>query len=186
MTLALGAGLVIATLACTNDVLPPKERIETATCSEASGTVCLAFGAHFTNFVDWYAFPGASDIVPDPGEVHSGGVRKVYINKLPKAGSKSFAVGTVIVKDIASDKDVRLHRVFAMVKRGGGFNVGGATDWEWFELIRNQDETATVRWQGLGPPAGEKYSGDKAGGCNSCHSAASSNDFVLTRGLKLP
>jgi hypothetical protein len=168
---------------CASEVAAPPE---VSTCNEPGAKLCLAFASDFANFVSWSAVPGESDIVPNPGEVHAG-PRTVYINKKPPRGAKTFPVGTIIVKDIALDPDVRLHRVFAMVKHGGEFNVGTntATGWEWFELIRAKDESATVRWQGLGPPAGEKYSGDKAGGCNGCHSAGRDNDFVLTRGLKL-
>lgn len=154
-----------------------------STCG--TGSLCIAFPADFNGFVKWTSTPGTSDVVADPGVVHAGGPRTVYINKKPAAGAKEFPVGTVIVKEIHTSDDVSQRKVFAMVKRGGNYNASGAVNWEWFELVRFADGSATIKWRGVGPPSGESYGGDKNGGCNTCHGAAKSNDYVLTKGLTL-
>ncbi len=154
-----------------------------STCG--TGTLCIAFPADFAGYVKWTSTPGTSDIVSDPGLVHAAGPRTVYINKRPPAGSKEFPVGTVIVKEIVTSEDVSQRKIFAMVKRGGNYNATGAANWEWFELARFADGSASIKWRGLGPPSGESYGGDKNGGCNTCHGAAKANDYVLTKGLTL-
>ena len=75
--------------------------------------------------------------------------------------------------------------IFGRVKRGGGYNVGGANGWEWFELKNLDEQQSTIIWRGVGPPVGEMYAGDPNGGCNGCHGVASSNDFVLSEPLTL-
>jgi hypothetical protein len=74
---------------------------------------------------------------------------------------------------------------FAMVKRGADYNASGAVGWEWFELTRDANGSARIKWRGQGPPAGETYS---AAGqtCNDCHKAAAANDSVMTEAFKLP
>jgi hypothetical protein len=42
-----------------------------------------------------------------------------------------------------------------MVERGGGFNAGGATHWEWFELANVDEANVTIVWQGIGPSGSE-------------------------------
>ena len=134
----------------------------------------LAFSSTFESFRSWTSFH--SDGPPDDGSVTPDvlGPRTQYINKLPPHGATEFPVGTVIVeaRENASQK------IFAAVKRGGGFNVGGATNWEWFEL---QGSPVVIVWRGVGPPAGDTYGGDPNGGCNSCHmKCGASNDFICS------
>ena len=59
------------------------------------------------------------------GETHE------YINAPTAAGAKAFPVGTIFVKTVESKKK---SDIFAMVKRGKGFNASGASGWEWFGL----------------------------------------------------
>jgi hypothetical protein len=75
------------------------------------------------------------------------------------------------------------HHLFAMVKRGCGFNAGGAFGWEFMELTEHAGG-ADVLWRGVGPPAGETYGGDP-NGCNSCHAGCSGNDSVCSSKLRL-
>ena len=137
----------------------------------------IAFARDFDGFRTW---PSHTFDSPPTTTTHVGGLRTVYINQLPAPDATAFPLGTLIVKETASDG-----KLFARVKRGGGYNKTGAVDWEWFEL----DETATgavvVRWHGFGPPAGEMYGGDPNSGCNLCHKAVPANDYVLSPWLTL-
>jgi hypothetical protein len=148
----------------------------------ANGVPFIAFKSNFENYRTWESFKlpdGSSDIV------HLAGPKTEYLNKRPVKGAKSFPVGTIIVKELEVG-DFAARKVFAMVKRGAGFNSSGAKDWEWYELSNTADgNVAAIRWHGVGPPLGEMYGGDPSGGCNSCHSAGASNDSVLSAVLQL-
>lgn len=145
--------------------------------------MCIAFKDQFAGYHTWKNTPGTSTFMRDSG-IHSTHPRTVYINAVPKAGSKEYPVGTIIVKELMNDGDIRLRTVFAMVKRGGGFNQTGATNWEWFELVASPNDSVQIKWRGFGPPNGESYGGSKEA-CNTCHKVAEENDYVLTSGLKL-
>ena len=114
--------------------------------------------------------------------VHDMGQRVAYVNRKPGPGQKTFPVGTMIVKTTQSEKAPEDWQIFAMVKRGGGFNASGASDWEWFEL-KIADGSPTLLWRGLGPPVGEGYA--QGASCNDCHATAKPNDFVQSPGLAL-
>lgn len=156
-----------------------------ATEAPTGAATFVAFATHFQGYQRWSSAPG----VPDPSlvgivdTVHTTGPMTVYVNRLPAAGAKEFPIGTIIVKEVTTGA-LGERTVFAMVKRGGGFNEGGATNWEWFEL-QNSCNGVQILWRGVGPPAGEKYGGDATGGCNTCHANGKSNDFVLTKDLRL-
>ncbi len=139
----------------------------------------LAFATSFAPFRSWTSFH--SDGPADDGTFTPDvlGPRTQYISKLPPSGSTEFPVGTLIVEA----RESATMKIFAAVKRGGGFNAGGAANWEWFEL---QEDPVAIVWRGLGPPAGDTYGGDPDGGCNACHmKCGSDNDFVCSPKLSL-
>ena len=138
----------------------------------------LAFSTTFAPFRSWTSFH--SDGPADDGTFTPDvlGPRTQYINKLPPPGSEEFPVGTVIVEA----RENAGMKIFAGVKRGGGFNSGGAANWEWFEL---QDNPVKIVWRGLGPPLGDTYGGDPNGGCNTCHTKCAANDYVCSSKLSL-
>ncbi len=146
-----------------------------------SPTTLLAFATTFKGFRTWNAYPVEH---PTSNVVHLAGPRTEYINKLPPDGSKSFPVGTIIVKEM-DDGALADRKIFAMVKRGGGYNSEGAKDWEWFELQNLDEASVKIIWRGVGPPAGEMYGGDPNASCNSCHKTAAANDFVQSTELSL-
>jgi hypothetical protein len=76
-------------------------------------------------------------------------------------------------------------KTFAAVKRGGGYNADGATDWEWFELTKDaQSGVVSIAWRGLAPPAGAY--GGAIDSCNDCHrQCGAHNDFVCSPYLQL-
>ena len=138
-----------------------------------------AFARDFQGFESWesFALPGTNADVLDGGSVHTGGARTLYLKERPPKGSSEFPIGTVIVK-------AGTFNTFAMHKRGGTYNTKGARGWEWVELEKTNDGQIVIVWQGLGPPAGERY-GDIDVTCNDCHSAAIENDSVLAAQIQL-
>lgn len=157
-----------------------------AQAAEPRGEPFVAFERDFAGFRDW---PRVETGPANPqGITHVAGRRRVYVNARPLAGAGdrrgSFPVGTVLIKEIL-DGAAEGHRIFAMVKRGGGYNAGGARGWEWFELAARPDDTLAIVWRGINAPKGEDYGGDPQGGCNDCHGRAGKNDFVRSPGLRL-
>ena len=146
----------------------------------------VAFERDFDGFRDW----SRVDTGPanPQGITHIAGRRRVYVKARPPAGSgargATFPVGTVLIKEILEGA-AEGHRIFAMVKRGGGYNAQGARGWEWFELAARPDDSLAIVWRGINAPQGEDYGGDPQGGCNDCHARAGRNDFVRSPGLRL-
>jgi hypothetical protein len=138
----------------------------------------IAVASDFNGFRSW---PSHSiESATASGSTHVTGARTVYINEMPPAGASAFPAGTRIVKETAADG-----KLFARVKRGGGYNTTGAVDWEWFELQETSGGAVFIVWRGVGPPAGETYGGDPNAGCNTCHRTVPANDYVLSPGLML-
>jgi len=141
-----------------------------------SGSSFIALERDFAGYRSWTSY----DLRLDGGVTgaHTSNPRVVYVNRLPEAGATEFPRGAMLVKESPFN-------IFAMAKRGGGYNANGARGWEWFELLR--DETSgqvSIVWRGLGPPAGEMYG--KAGQtCNECHGAHVANDSVLSPPLQV-
>jgi hypothetical protein len=153
--------------------------------TDAAPDTFLAFNPAFAPFRTWTSFH--SDGPVDDGTFSADvlGPRTQYINTPPAHGATEFPVGTIIVES----RENASHKIFAGVKRGGGFNSTGALDWEWFELTEDPTVTPAVQiaWRGFGPPSGEMYGGDPNGGCNSCHmKCGATNDYVCSAKLQLP
>jgi hypothetical protein len=145
------------------------------------GSTYLAFAQDFHGYHDWPSYDVSEDA--DLVGIHDGSLVTEYINRLPPAGSSEFPLGTLVVKEATGGTIP--HEIFAMAKRGGGFNET-ATGWEWFELenLDCADDRVKLIWRGVGPPIGEMYGGDPNGGCNGCH-AACGNDAVCAKALQL-
>jgi hypothetical protein len=148
-----------------------------------SSSTFVAYDTSFTGFHQWSNAPATA--ADDAGDgLHGLGPLRVYWSASPPHGSTAFPVGTIIVKE-TEESDVTQRTVFAMVKRGGGFNSGGALNWEWFSLQDNTDGTATILWRGVVAPAGQTYANQAIGDCNGCHGMAVSNDYVWDSALQL-
>jgi len=100
----------------------------------------VAFAKDFDGFRHWTATQVEATAASD---IHVSAPRTVYANHLPDPGATTFDVGTMIVKEIDGG-DVTAREVFAMVKRGGGYNPTGAAGWEWFELFNIDDERTNI------------------------------------------
>jgi Cytochrome P460 len=141
--------------------------------------VCIANAASFTGYRMWQKVP-LPPATPDVEGVHTG-PRSVYVNYVPAKGTATeFPIGTVIVKEMENNDDIRQRRVFATVKRGGDYNTGAVLNWEWFEITPLPNGQALIKWRGVNPPEGESYSRSKEGGCNGCHMSAKDNDFIMS------
>jgi hypothetical protein len=160
----------------------------------ADGGPFIAFAGDFKGFHDWpnqaEATPAAelppvdAGALTGDGGIHAGPQRE-YWNRNPPAGSSSFPIGTMIVKE-TEEADPTARHVFAMAKRGAGFNAAGAAGWEFYELKNSPDGSVSVQWQGYGPTSGstDVYGGDP-NVCNDCHGLARANDFVFGAALQL-
>jgi len=148
---------------------------------DGSSDVFIAFAKDFRGYHSWEAFDvtGGAELA----SIHDGSTVMEYINHLPPSGSTTFPVRTIIVKEATGGTIP--HEIFAMVKRGGGFN-SGLPDWEWFELENLEDgaDSVDIVWHGFGPPKGETYGGDANSGCNTCHLECG-NDGVCAKELAL-
>jgi hypothetical protein len=142
------------------------------------GPTFIAYAKDFQGFEKW---PSETFDDPSPGgATHVAGVRTIYLNQAPPPGATEFPLKTIIVKKTSDGK------MFAQVKRGGGYNLAGAKNWEWFEIGENAAGTVYIQWGATFPPPGEAYGGDP-NGCNMCHTAgnAAANDYVIAPGLSL-
>jgi hypothetical protein len=155
--------LVLAVAACTSSTTEPEDTF-------------LAFNTSFVPFRTWPMFHSDGPI--DDGTLPPGvaGPRDQFLNEVPPAGATVFPIGTIIV-EVRTDTG----KIFASVKRGGGFNAAGAKDWEYFELEENPVQ---YLWRGLGPPLGDTYGGDPDG-CNTCHVQCAANDYICSPVLQL-
>jgi hypothetical protein len=140
--------------------------------TETDAASFIAFAPSFASFRTWPSRTFAEAAAC--GATHAGGPRTLYANRLPPPDASAFPVGTMLVISTALDG-----RLYAQVKRGGGFNAAGAVDWEWFELAE-ADGNVVIQWRGTAPPAGAMPPGKTDIGCNACHAAAGKEDFVFS------
>ncbi|HEY1694426.1 MAG TPA: cytochrome P460 family protein [Polyangiaceae bacterium] len=157
-----------------------------ASGDEPDGGVPSEFVASESDFCGFHGWSTAqASAVNDAGDgLHGVGPLEVYWNQAPPHGSTTFPVGTVIVKE-TEEADVTQRVVFAMVKRGDGFNSGGANGWEWFSLQDDASGCATILWRGVVAPPGQTYANQAIGDCNGCHALANANDYVWDSALDL-
>lgn len=155
--------------------------------ADSGATEFTAYASDFSGFHSWPSTPGVGPPgAPNPSEATDGGIHSgpmtTYIKQKPPHGSTSFPVDTIIVKE-QNDPQLLQRQIFAMVKRGGGFNLAGATNWEWFELANLDANDVQIVWRGA-PLSSESYASNP-NVCNNCHVLAQANDFVWTAGLTL-
>ena len=150
-------------------------------CGEPERTTFIAFERDFQDFRHWPG--GAFEELPARGQTHYAGEQRYFIHGPERHGAE-FPVGTVIVKQAVLEARPE-GQLFAMVKRGAGYNAQGARGWEWFELSERSNHSVAILWRGVSAPTGEEYGGDPHGTCNACHGDAEANDFVKSPALRL-
>jgi|HubBroStandDraft_1064217.scaffolds.fasta_scaffold35208_3 hypothetical protein len=163
---------------------------------DAGGPEFIATAVDFScsgpygGFRTWSSTPGVGPPgAPNPSSVTDGGIHAgpmvTYINTKPPGGSTSFPIGTIIVKE-QSEPPLAQRQIFAMVKRGGGYNDvdgTGAVNWEFFELTNLDRCDVSIVWSGF-PTNTDPYASNPLV-CDECHYLAKSNDYVWTAGLSL-
>jgi hypothetical protein len=155
-----------------------------ACAHEAPPSRFVAHLRDFQGYEHWTRFDRGFDPVP-PTHVRRS---VIFVNTLPDDGTDRFAVGTRIVRVEEEGENPKNWELHAMVKRGGGYNAEGATDWEFFELSLDAGRRPSIVWRGEGPADGDGYRAAPGGallGCNHCHGAARYNDSVLSPVLQL-
>lgn len=162
----------------------PSAEVFTDTGPLPEGPSFLAFARDFDGYRTWERHLVDGAMVPTGA---SPGPTYVYLNHRPPAGTRSWPIGTIFVKEIqsGSPEDWVVH---AMVKRGVPYNGSGSVGWEFFELDVHESASSDVVWRGQSPPSGHGYGavGRDAGidsatlTCNDCHAANWQNDSVLT------
>ena len=116
-----------------------------------------------------------------------GDPRFVYVNRAPTDTYGALPIGTIVVKTLERGAFAEWE-VHAMVKRGGGYNTGGADGWEWMDLRLSDAGAAAITWRGEGTAEDSGSYGpdvDRGGeiGCNSCHQMMRASDQIFVRGF---
>jgi hypothetical protein len=164
-----GASLVVAALTAAS-CAPPGAPAGAQGTADGGASEFVAFAPDFGGYRSWSSL----DVFDDSGAgepAHVSAQLVEYINQPRPPAGTPFAVGTIIVKEaVVGDPDTR--QAFAMAKRGGDYNPG-LPAWEWFE-VQNIDNAGDVDiiWRGIAPPAGQTYSGNVNGDCDTCHERA--------------
>jgi hypothetical protein len=150
-----------------------------AACEQSSSApVFIALDRDFANFRQWEEVDFGQESI----DGHPSGDSHGFLSRRTKGAS--YPVGTLIVKAFLPGWEL-----FAMAKRGGGFNARGAVDWEFFRL-KLVNDTPLIVSRGIFAfdPDSDGGVGYGAAGtvldslCNSCHGTAESaaTDHVLS------
>lgn len=152
----------------------------------------IAFDPDFSDFRAWPRVAVGS--APLAG--HEQGQRYVYRRPTPAMlatssdaalsgdASVEYPTGTILVKTMESGAP-DTWRIFAMVKRGAGYNSEGARGWEFFELKIDPQNRVSILARGVRPGVIYDMVNETEVTCNDCHGAARSTDSVLN-GRTLP
>ncbi len=144
----------------------------------------IALDRDFYGFQDWQSFD-LGDTVIDSLPI---GRRRLFVSEMPPPGAIEFPIGTKLVKVFEDERPSTEWEIYAMVKRGGGFNGKGALGWEWFELQTDESGVPVTEWRGTEPPSGRTYRcvsvTSNSPDCNACHLASQSNDYVNSQPLQ--
>ena len=163
--------------------------VAVAGCGGSPGQIKIALDSDFAPYTTWSSYY----LGDQPVAGHPVGPRTGFLNQKAPPGATAYPVGTIIVKEIQtlSSTDKTTWDLFAMVKRGGNFDQGGALDWEFFILKLTADGVPTILDRGANPsdsvPDGgvdHGYGDSTAGGvtCNACHGGLGTDqtDHILS------
>jgi hypothetical protein len=143
-----------------------------AGCEAGNGSgnddVYIASQSDFASYAGWEKF--TLGIAMNTG--HPVGTEYGFRNQKPVNGA--YPVGSVLVKEIDITDVPQQWELFALMKRGGGYNGGGAKDWEFATLRLNEDLVPIIVSRGANPAdsdsQGHGYAGSADGTtCNRCH-----------------
>ena len=150
-----------------------------------SDEMYIAEQIDFAKYMTW----GAIDLgMGTGGTGHPVGEEYGYRNKMAKNGE--YPVGTILVKEIHIDAIKTDWDLFAMAKRGGAYNAGGAEGWEFFTLKLDDELVPIIQTRGTNPADADSNShgyGQAENGitCNRCHGVpgTEATDHTLSAGL---
>lgn len=149
--------------------------------SEPGGFIALT--DHFRDFRSWPRVAVGEDVL----SAHPEGPRFVYASQSPPPAGEPYPVGAILVHSIEQSEDPASWELFAMVKRGGGYNPEGAVGWEFFRLGFSTRGVPVILSRGLTPTEGTPYGGGvgptaQGSGCNRCHAAPGTelDDHILS------
>lgn len=156
-------------------------------CSERhDARTFIALDGDFASFPTWERVP----LGDAPLAGHPPGPRFGYLNHRAKKGATAYPLGTIVVKTVEPSAAPETWEIFAMAKRGGNFNPGGARDWEFFclKVLAGVPHIVSRGENAFDPDAdgGGGYLGDLpgafAGLCNGCHGtpASDATDHILS------
>jgi hypothetical protein len=103
----------------------------------------------------------------------------IYSNPLADQGPP-YALGTAFVR-AEETGPIAAWLLHGIVRRGGDFNAGLASGWEFFGIFVDENSEAQLIWRGEHPPLGAGYfvddtgvadagpNGLPEGDCNGCH-----------------
>lgn len=165
--------------------------LTTAACEDAGPApdVFIALQSHFADFTTWPKTKLGEGALMG----HPMGPRYGYLKQPAPAGATRYPVGALIVKTIENGASMQEWDVFAMAKRGGGYNPGGAKDWEFFTLKMNGAGVPIIFSRGTNPVDADVDGGNgnyldpgmTGVTCNRCHGVVGTevNDHVLSAAL---
>jgi hypothetical protein len=158
-------------------------------CSQGNGgnnsNVYVPLPGDFAEFRSWTRiFLGDG-----PLEGHPAGPRYGYVKVKP--GPTEYPIGAIIVKTVEVGDSSQSWDLFGMAKRGGGYNSGGALDWEFFTMVMSDQDVPVIVNAGTNPQdadrdagLGHGYSDPSGSGvtCNRCHGVAGTerSDHILS------
>ncbi len=161
-------------------------------CSGDDGEVFIAQPIDFAPFRSWARY-SLGDV---PLQGHPPGPRFGYLKQAAPKGASEYPVGSIIVKTVETTTDPTQWDIFAMVKRGGGYNPDGALNWEFFLLRIDPSGNPLLLARGANPADPSPDAGTVPGGsyqdtggtgvtCNRCHGAPGTqqNDHILSAAL---
>lgn len=137
----------------------------------------IADSSTFLSFMSWPVQATKKGPSPSLGTAHSGNdtsvTRRVHFKDGQSPVNAKYPVGTVIVKH-SNNVAGSVKEIVAMVKRGNNYNPG-LGGWEFFILspsgkIAKDASGVDMRGASL-----------MGGMCGSCHSAASSKDYIFSK-----
>lgn len=148
--------------------------------SGPAGAVFIAQQVDFAPYAGWEKF--SLGVAMNSG--HPVGPQFGFRNMGPVGGA--YPIGAILVKEIDVGELPQQWELFGMAKRGGGYNAGGAKEWEFFTLSLNDARVPIIVSRGSNPSdsdsQGHGYAGSANGvTCNRCHGAVGmeTTDYVL-------
>ncbi len=146
----------------------------------------IAFDQDFAGYRSWQTFD--LGVMTPPG--HPMGQQVLFASRPLPVGATRFEDRTIIIREIRSDPDPTKWDLFAMARRGGGYNASGAVDWEFFILSLDSQGVPHIVSRGISPSetSTSPYHPGEGITCNTCHGNddARRGDCVLSQELRPP